>query len=260
MNFIDINSLNNRLKEIKTKYQKKKPFRYIVFDNFFLADKAEIIHDEYPAINNAEWDGTTYLDQKNKFQKTTFEDGSAMDEVFKELNSNEFLNWLQNLSEVEEQLIADDDLFGGGLHQSINGAFLNVHVDYNIHPKTKTHRRLNVLIYMNKDWEDHYEGHLELWDLTNDNKIMLEKIIPGFNRCVIFETNEISFHGHPKELRTPENICRKSLATYYYTEKRPEYEISSEHSTIYVNTEGLKGNFKRFNSGIKAILERINKK
>lgn len=157
-------------------------------------------------------------------------------------------------------MLGDNELFGGGLHQSIKGAFLNVHVDYNIHPKTKFHRRLNVIIYMNKKWHDEYEGHLELWHLTDNDKIMLERIAPQFNRCVIFETNEISFHGHPKPLKTPEGVNRKSIATYYYTENRPEDEIAAEHNTVYVNTEGVSGHVKRFASAMKAVLERIFKK
>lgn len=155
-------------------------------------------------------------------------------------------------------LRGDEELFGGGLHQSVKGAFLNVHVDYNIHPKTKYHRRLNIIIYLNKDWMEEYEGHLELWDFTDGNKNLLSKIAPTFNRCVIFETNEISYHGHPKKLNAPEGVNRKSLAAYYYTETRPEKEIAEEHNTVYVNTEGVGGYLKRLRSGIKAFIERIS--
>ena len=260
MKYIDIENLRTRLPELKNEYQSKQPFRYIVFENFFPNEIAEKILMEYPEISNGQWNGTTYLDQKNKFQKTKFEKGSVMETVFNEFNSHRFLNWLNDLTEIEEELIGDDELFGGGLHQSIKGAFLNVHVDYNINPKTKFHRRLNVLVYMNKNWKDKYEGHLELWNLTEGKKDLLEKVAPTFNRCVIFETNEISFHGHPKQLNTPLGVNRKSLATYYYTKNRPANEIAGEHNTIYVNTEGASGKVKRFKSGIKALLERVNKK
>jgi hypothetical protein len=89
---------------------------------------------------------------------------------------------------------------------------------------------------------------------------MIAKYAPTFNRCVIFETNEISFHGHPKPLKTPEGVTRKSIVAYYYTKTRPADEIANEHNTIYVNTEGILGHIKRFKSGVKAFLERINKK
>jgi len=258
MELINMKSLLERQANIKADYQSKKPFRYVMFENFFSTEPAELIHQNYPSIQDGKWDGTTYLDQKNKFQKTKFEKDSIMDNVFKEMNSSQFLSWLQEVTEIEDKLIGDEALFGGGLHQSLSGAFLNVHVDYNIHPKTKFHRRLNVLVYMNKDWKDEYEGHLELWDLSQGEKILLEKISPTFNRCVIFETNEISFHGHPKPLKTPYYVNRKSIATYYYTQTRPVNEIASEHNTIYINTEGVSGQIKRFTSGVKAFLERIN--
>jgi len=259
MEYIDLASLQNRQKQIKEKYQSQKPFRFVMFENFFKADIVEAIYNSYPKITDGTWYGTTYLDQKKKFQKTQFETGSIFNKVFEELNSDVFLKWLEDISEIEE-LEGDNELFGGGLHQSIDGAFLNVHVDYNFHPTTKHHRRLNVLVYMNKDWKEEYEGHLELWDLSNDKKTLLGKYAPEFNRCVIFETNEISFHGHPRPLKTPNDVNRKSIATYYYTKTRPESEIGPEHNTIYVNTEGLGGQVKRFNSGVKALLERINKK
>lgn len=259
MEFINIDGLNNRLSEIASDFQSQKPFKYVVFENIFFPDKAEEIFVNYPEIEYGTWDGVTYVDQKHKFQQTAFDSGSIMDRVFHELNAKEFLSWLQKVTSFEEEILGDEDLFGGGLHQSINGAFLNVHVDYNIHPKTKYHRRLNVLVYMNKDWKDEYEGHLELWDLTK-GKNLLAKVAPAFNRCVIFETNEISFHGHPKPLRTPQGVNRKSIATYYYSTSRPEGEIAEEHNTLYVNTEGISGQVKRFNSGVKALLERINKK
>jgi len=113
---------------------------------------------------------------------------------------------------------------------------------------------------MNKEWKNEYNGHLELWDLRNDKKNLLDKIAPNFNRCVIFETNEISYHGHPTPLQTPSDVNRKSMATYYYSKTRPNEEISKEHNTIYVNTQGVNGKLKRLNTGIKALIERITKK
>jgi Rps23 Pro-64 3,4-dihydroxylase Tpa1-like proline 4-hydroxylase len=260
MEIFDIQQLNERLPEIKASFQAKKPFRYVAIDNFLPEAIANQIHDNYPAVNFGEWDGTTYLDQKNKFQKSKFEEGSFMQEVFDQLNGPVFCDWLDRLVELEEPLMGDADLFGGGLHQSINGAFLNVHVDYNIHPKTQYHRRLNAIIYLNKDWKDSYQGHNELWDFTDGKKVMLDRVAPIFNRCVIFETNEISFHGHPTPLNTPEGVTRKSLATYYYTKDRPEHEKAADHNTIYINTEGSFGQWKRFVAGVKAFAERTFKK
>lgn len=220
-------------------------------------DKAELLLSKYPAIEQEVWDNTTYINQKNKFTLTKFgEKHPELQQFFDELNHGKFVELMQKITGIEN-LIGDDELFGGGLHQSINGAFLDVHVDFNIHTKFKWHRRMNAILYLNKDWKEEYNGYLELWDMKTKKQI--EYIAPIFNRLVVFETNEVSFHGHPKPLNTPKGISRKSLAIYYYTNDRPSNEIVDEHNTIYVNTEGSKGWFKNLQSGAKAFFERLKK-
>lgn len=253
MEYINLASLLERQERIREDFNAKQVFRYIVIEDFFQTEQAVHILQSYPDITKGAWDSTTYIDQKNKFQQRTFEKDSIFHAVFSELNSPEFIRFLEGITSIE-QLQGDEALFGGGLHQSTQGAFLNVHVDYNVHPQTKYHRRLNVLVYMNEDWEEAYEGHLELWDMQQQQ--LLDKIAPTFNRCVIFETNEVSYHGHPKPLRSPRGISRKSIATYYYTPTRPQQETEAAHNTRFVNTEGLPGQLKRLKSGLKAFVER----
>ena len=60
----------------------------------------------------------------------------------------------------------------------------------------------------------------------------LSKILPLFNRCAIFSTTDFSFHGHPTPLTCPPDRSRQSLATYYYSNGRPEEELSDSHSTF----------------------------
>ena len=252
--YIDIDRVKRDISSFKKEWSEKKPFGYLFFDDFLFQDKAELLLGEYPTIDQDVWDNTTYINQKNKFQKTKFQKDSIIENVFKELNHPEFLVLLSEITGINS-LIADPGLFGGGLHQSINGAFLDVHVDYNYHPETKLHRMLNVLVYMNKDWKDTYEGHLELWDMEAGK--MLEKIAPNFNRLAMFETNQISYHGHPHPLKTPVEVTRKSLATYYYAEERELDSDVAEHNTKYVNTTGAKGKVKNFKSGVKAFFERF---
>src|SRR5690606_32732819 len=148
-----------------------------------------------------------------------------------------FLKKMEQITGIHD-IIPDEQLFGGGLHQSVKGAFLDIHVDFNIHETTGYHRRMNAIVFMNKNWKKEYNGFLELWDMKKNKQ--LEYVSPDFNKCVVFETNEVSFHGHPKPLNTPNDISRKSLAVYYYTKERPEHEVAHSHNTIYVNTEGLK--------------------
>jgi Rps23 Pro-64 3,4-dihydroxylase Tpa1-like proline 4-hydroxylase len=235
----------------------ENPFKFLVFDGFLLNDITDDLIQEYPHVNKEDWDNRTFINQKNKFSKNTFlENEPLLNNFFKEVNSPKFINLISEITGIEN-LLADDELFGGGLHQSINGAFLDVHVDFNIHPKTNFHRRLNLIVYLNKNWEESFNGYLELWDMKNKKQIA--NIKPCFDRFVIFETNEISFHGHPKKLNTPLDVSRKSLAVYYYTKNRDENEIAEEHNTIYINTEGFKGKLKNAISGFFALKERIKK-
>jgi len=258
MELINYALLEGKKEQLKNEWRSRTcGFGYIVFDGMFKPDAAEEIYRNYPSIDQAAWSSTTYINQKNKFVKNKFDDSPFLQQVFDELNSDRFRALLEEITGIEP-LLGDDKLFGGGLHQSIKGAFLDVHVDFNYHNESNLHRRMNVLVYMNKDWKESYNGYLELWDMNE--KKQLEYVAPVFNRCVIFETNEVSFHGHPKPLSTPTGLSRKSLATYYYTKERPAHEIAPAHSTIHVNTEGVKGTVKSLQTGVKALLERINRK
>jgi Rps23 Pro-64 3,4-dihydroxylase Tpa1-like proline 4-hydroxylase len=258
MSIINYTVLEQNKEQLKKQWSDPaKPFRYLIFDGVLDINKAKEVIAEYPSVNQGEWNGTTYVHQKNKFSMTKFgNEFPKLQQVFSELNSQEFLGLLSEITNIKD-LLGDDDLFGGGLHQSITGAFLNVHVDFNMHETTKFHRRMNAIIFMNENWKDEYNGFLELWDMSK--KVQIENIKPVFNRLVIFETNEVSYHGHPKPLASPEGVTRKSLAVYYYTKERPANEIAPEHNTKYVNTEGATGVFKTVKSGIKALKERIFK-
>lgn len=255
---IDFERLQTHLNELEQQWNDpKKPFHYIVYDGFFKPEAAEKILASYPDVTTGNWDGTTYINQKNKFALTKFgAEHPLLQQAFDEFNGAKFLNVVEQITGVKE-LLGDDELFGGGLHQSVTGAFLNVHVDFNYHQTTHYHRRMNAIVYMNKDWHDEYNGHLELWDMKETKQ--LENIAPVFNRCVIFETNEVSYHGHPKPLAAPGGLTRKSMAVYYYTKDRPAHEIADGHNTVYVNTEGAGGVVKNLKSGLKAAFERLKK-
>ncbi len=257
MKYIDLDFLHDNADLFSQSFNAKEPFRYVYFDGILKPEAAELIHSQYPTPSQDTWNKTNYIQQRNKLQKSTFLSNSLFDEVFKELNSQKVRQWLEKVTGISN-LEADNQLFGGGLHQSMNGAFLNVHVDFNIHPTTKYYRRLNLLIYLNKDWKEEYNGAVEFWDMEANQRLAM--IYPLFNRCVIFETNEISFHGHPIPLNTPPGVTRKSLAVYYYTKNPPEnLNAVNEHNTLFRNTEGLSGQWKKLVSAIKTLKERVLK-
>lgn len=237
-------------------WEAKEPFRYLIIDNFLPEQFAEDILAAYPVPDMSGWDSTTYIHQRKKLtQRSGF--SPPIERFFALTASLEFRDLVGQICGIKK-LIDDPDLIGGGLHQILRGGFLDVHVDYNFHPQTKLHRRLNLLLYLNKDWCPDYEGYLEFWDFESER--LLEKVAPIFNRGVIFETNEVSYHGHPQPLNTPPDITRKSLAIYYYTEERDDNVVADEHNTLYRQTTGVRGRLKTLVSGATAMQERFTQK
>ncbi|HZH92017.1 MAG TPA: 2OG-Fe(II) oxygenase [Pyrinomonadaceae bacterium] len=233
-----------------------EPFRFVIIDNFLHEQFAEDILAAYPVPDVSGWDSTTYIHQRKKLtQRSNFP--PPIERFFTLTASREFRDLIGEICGIRK-LIDDPELVGGGLHQILRGGFLDVHVDYNLHPKTKLHRRLNLLLYLNKDWRPEYEGYLEFWDFGSERQ--LERVAPLFNRGVIFETNEVSYHGHPQPLNTPPHITRKSLAIYYYTEERDDNVVADEHNTLYRQTTGARGLLKTLASGATAMQERLTHK
>jgi Rps23 Pro-64 3,4-dihydroxylase Tpa1-like proline 4-hydroxylase len=130
-----------------------------------------------------------------------------------------------------DDLIVDAQLLGGGVHLVKPGGVLRVHADFRRHLSYNLERRLNLLLYMNPDWREEYGGHLELWD--REMKTCVERVLPIANRCVVFNTTDDSYHGHPRPLACPEGMLRCSIALYYYTADRPNQVDGRVHSTAW---------------------------
>jgi len=193
------------------------PFKHVVIDNFIkeeyiaelLNDMDELTIDKayYHGLENTEYQKFAF---KNNFNKT-------LQELFKELNGDEFINLLENKTEITGIIRNNLELNGAGVHKLLNKGFLCMHTDFEGY-RDNTYglldRRLNLLLYMNKDWKDEYFGDLCLYD--KQTNLIAKKILPILNRCVIFFTPG-NIHGHPKPLNLPENKFRQSITTYYYT-------------------------------------------
>jgi hypothetical protein len=127
---------------------------------------------------------------------------------------------------------------GGGFHEISTGGLLGVHADFRLHRRLNLSRRLNMLIYLNRDWRIEWGGQLGLWDRTGKREI--QKIDPLFNRCVVFNTDAHSYHGHPEPLKCPSDVTRKSIALYYYTASEAIRDEIPANSTMYVSRPGEK--------------------
>jgi hypothetical protein len=248
-----IESLRARAPEFKREWLAPKPFPYVVIDDFLPKAAIGAILAEYPPPDSPAWTRKTYAHQREKLTMVAgFPEPIA--EFFRMTEDTEFRDVISDITSIPK-LIEDRDLIGGGLHQITRGGFLDVHIDFNFHPKSRLHRRLNLILYLNEEWKDEYEGYLELWDM--DAKRRIERIAPTLNRAIIFATNEVSYHGHPTPLACPPDVTRKSLAIYYYTESRDDIRAVPEHNTVYRQTSGTTGYFKTAISTARVFGERL---
>ena len=155
--------------------------------------------------------------------------------LIRELNAAPFLGFLEEMTGIAG-LTSDPYLEGGGLHQIKRGGYLHVHADFNVHSRTKLHRRLNLLLFLNEEWDESFGGHLELWDRAMSSCV--QRLLPVLNRTVVFTVTDDAFHGHPYPLACPEDRTRRSIALYYYTAQRPAHERTPAHAVLYQPVPG----------------------
>jgi Rps23 Pro-64 3,4-dihydroxylase Tpa1-like proline 4-hydroxylase len=227
--------LDKLAEEYHESFLNAKPFPFVSIDNFLPEELLTKVLEEFPGPDQIKWDKYEYDAQIKLASSKEEQMGPFTRFLLYQLNSSTFIQFLEKLSGIEG-LVPDPHLWGGGLHQIKPQGFLKVHADFNFHPVLKLDRRLNILIYLNKDWEDSYGGELQLWD--RDVKQCEARIKPVFNRFVVFNTNDFTFHGHPEPLNCPPDRTRKSLALYYYSNGRPESEVNRNSETNWRKTPG----------------------
>lgn len=215
------------------------PFPHVVLPNFLSPDLVRRILEAFPATDAPYWYTKNTPDTKKQDTTPDYWAELRMPEGIREamvqFNSAQFLIFLRTLTGIDG-LMPDPWLYGGGIHQILPGGLLKVHADFNIHEYTGLRRRLNVLLYLNEDWQDEWGGHLELWDRQMTRCV--RRVAPDAGTCVIFETASDSYHGHPDPLTCPDGVTRKSIALYYYT-IHPEFDPRTRrHNTLFKRRPG----------------------
>ena len=217
-----------------------KPFNHLVIDNFLPEDIANKIAEEFPSINDKFWfeydnaiEVKKACDMWCKFPKSIYK------AIF-ELTHGKFVDALSEL--LGKQVWADYGLNGGGIHTMGRGGKLNPHLDYNIHPKLGLQRKLNIIIYLTENWNPEWGGAIELWsedESTKRPKTLEHKVDCLFNRALLFDTTQRSWHGISDELNCPEGISRNSIAIYYVCE--PDKDTEDRGKALFAPTEKQKG-------------------
>jgi len=212
--FFNAIALKEKGKDLHDEYVGASPFPHIAIDDFFSPEILDACIKHFPTEPDPD---SQVFDRAQERYKTSFNPdylSGQLRNFFYAMNAQPFVTFLENMTGVKG-LIPDPYFLGGGFHQTTNGGHLSVHADFNLHPQLQLERRLNLLVYLNKDWEEGFGGALELWD--REMKSCVRRVVPVFNRCVVFSTDAASFHGHPEPVNHPRNIPRRSIALYYYT-------------------------------------------
>ena len=233
------------LTELKDKYILSKPFPHIVVDDFIDSNLLEDIINEFNTYQSFGHDpNSTQFQIKKFFSPYSAENLKEIPSKTKDLidyfNSEKFIFYLEKLTGIKG-LKADPTLLGAGMHRIKSGGKLSVHADSSKHIDTGLYRRINLLLYLNKDWNPDWGGSLQLYD---KDMTLQSEIQPIFNRAVIFNTTKDSYHGHPYELNTPEGIFRDSIALYYYTEDMPTEEKTEVTSAVWKDLLKIKNPIK----------------
>jgi hypothetical protein len=221
---------------LATKFASRDPFRHVVIDDFFASAFAERLLAGFPPFER----GNARNEAGEPGQKSTVERIRGLGPAYAALDdlvrSAEFLDLVGRITGIAG-LLYDPYYFGGGTHENRPGQDLDPHVDFNRHPVEGWHRRLNLIVYLNREWDDAWGGALALHSdpRAADDRVLT--ITPLFNRCVIFETTESSWHGFSRIAPPAQraDVSRKSVALYFYTRERPAEELADSHSTIYVD-------------------------
>lgn len=252
MNNFQINQLGDvfNLKSIQNAqntWETAIPFSHCVIDNFLDENLAHTLENEFPLFDSEIWHGykNAIEDKKvcnnwNVFPENTYS-------FFSMLNSHEFTEVLSKLLLGGIPLYSDNGLNGGGWHIHSHGGKLNQHLDYSLHPKLRKQRKLNIIIYLNSSWNSSWGGQIGFWSNESSEKPgkLTKEINPEFNRAVIFDTTQNSWHGLTRPLMCPLDQFRKSIAVYYLTDA--DEDVDRRGKALFAPTPEQEGDEKVLN-------------
>lgn len=212
------------------------PYKHLVLDNFLPLQLAQACLQNFPCIESDVWERANDIDIEIKYRtnwSSEFDIPHGIVDVVRILNGAEILRAFSKVFDIEK-LMPDPYFTGGGLNLSTRGGLLDVHVDGNYHDASGLNRRMNAILYFNQDWQPSWGGEFGIYDETGETCV--KKIEPLFNRLVVFDSHDYSWHGLPDPINFPEESPRKSLILYYYTKApRPSDQVKFEkpHSALW---------------------------
>ena len=229
--------VRERVDDFRDQFRSAKPFRHVVIDQLLVPEYCRRLVEEFPGFNPQQARDEFGEVGRKAVHENLRELGPNYRRFDRMLQEAKFLGLLGEITGIP-RLLYDPHYVGGGTHENLDGQDLDPHVDFNFHPRSNLHRRLNLLLFLNTEWEPDWGGLLELHRnprlAPEENSI--KAIVPIENRCVLFETTEHSWHGF-RRIQLPaakRQLSRRSIAIYFYTRERPPEETAATHSTVYV--------------------------
>ena len=189
------------------------PVPYTIIDNFLPDELFNTLSFEVDFLQESDWtvfsNGTSYRKECRNFTSTP-----RIQSMAYSFQGSVFLNWIEKLTGIEK-LVGDPHYRGGGITRVSSGNSLGLHNDFNWNEQLRLTRRVNIILYMNSEWDDSWGGELEFWDF--DKTECLVKIAPKPNRLAIWNYDERLIHGHPNPLTCPESVARQNFIQFYYS-------------------------------------------
>lgn len=249
--------------ELYKRFFSADPFPYVYVDNFLDPLLAKSLSKNFPSQKSMDvfYNGLNERKGEHSTFETLHEDFGILKE---NLSQTSFIRQIENITGFKD-LYPIDDRYGCGLHQGSSGSFLDTHIDYNLHPILKKQRRLNLIIFLNENWEEDWGGYLQFSDHTGTK--VVQSIEPKFNRAVIFICNSVSYHGYNR-IQCPESVTRKSFYLYFFSDApknlifhdtvfTPTAQDSFSRKVRIVTKEFIKNTLKRilYYSGLNRFLK-----
>jgi len=225
---VDFDRLEREKDILRERFLSAKPFPHIAIDNFLKPGCAERLYESAAEPDN-KYKIKDVLFSKNRYQFPDYR-GISEDyqQLYDDITSEKFAELISYIT--DENVFFDKDFHGGGLHLGTKNAHLDMHADFNYHPKHKHwFRNLNLLLYLNKDWKPEYGGSLKLEDARTGEKTEIE---PLLNRLAIMHCRDYTLHGYDTT-HFPEGKARTSVAIYAYT--LHDEIVDKPRTTIWVS-------------------------
>lgn len=214
----------------------EKPFQHLIIDNFLPTELAMLAMQSFPPSGDSSWVHSNDVGIEVKSRScwgSEFDIPPNIIDVVRIANSSLILKAISNVFAIPK-LMPDPYFSGGGLNISEKGGHLDIHIDGNYHDASGMNRRVNLLIYFNPNWKKDWGGEFGIY--SENGQILTRSIEPLFNRCVIFDSHDRSFHGFPNPINFPQDDPRRSIILYYYTHApRPSHQIDifEPHSALW---------------------------